>query len=155
MVVLQNIKPTHDRTFVISRPTTNEPAVGLWMCCKVERVPVYSIPFIIFAGLENSNVNESKFERKETYGHNVIVIVDENCLLIGVILATPAFDYWWQVFFPVFICLLDELGLEFRENVELFLKPYSHILHLLALFRFIVRTYAIKKMTFSSIQTPL
>ena len=79
------------------------------------------------------------------------MIVDENCLLVGVILATPAFDYWWQVFLYVFLCLVDVLGLEFRENLELFLKPFSHIFHLLALFRILVRTYAIKRMTFSSI----
>ena len=81
------------------------------------------------------------------------MIVDENCLLVGVILATPAFDYWWQVILYVFLWRLDDLGLEFRENVEFALEPISHIDHMLALIR--VPAYAIRRMTFSSIQTLL
>ena len=68
MVVLQNIKPTYDRTFVISRPTTNEPAVRLWMWCKVEWVPVYSIPLVFSARLENSNVNANNSSEKKLTG---------------------------------------------------------------------------------------
>ena len=64
------------------------------------------------------NVNANNSSEKKTYGHNIVVTVDENCLLIGVIPATPAFDYWWQVFLLVIRRLLDELGFEIRENVE-------------------------------------
>lgn len=66
VVVFQNIKPSHDRTFVISRPTTNELAVRFF--CKVERVPVFSIPIVVFAGLENANDNTNNWSENKLTG---------------------------------------------------------------------------------------
>jgi hypothetical protein len=62
--------------------------------------------------------------------------------------ATPAFDYRWQVAWQ-----LDELGLEIvLEIIEFAFKPFCHLQDMFALCR--VPTYAIRRMAFSSIQTP-
>lgn len=68
MVVLENIEPSHDRTFVISRSATNELAVTrlvrLRAFCKVKGVTVCSFPMVVAAGLENSIVNTNHSSKK-------------------------------------------------------------------------------------------